>query len=205
MKVKVDISLTEEDFQEKSLDICLAKIHELRHRSKIAYQNKKLFPASMNILPEHQLIFGRLFKAINPNRKLIQRYSEFTDKYLFEIKNIWEEYYSYLRSHSIPFEFKIGTYSERQIEYDIKDVLRNTAALTITTTEASKLYLQLNGNKYLRKSISKHILRLVILAEENDLNNFISEYQSQVLHYGFYSSTKKTQMNERIEKLISIN
>lgn len=205
MKVKVDISLTEEQFRDKSLDIVLANIKEFRHRSMMAYRNKRLFPPSMNIIPEHQLIFGRLFKSINPNRKLVAKYSDFTDNYISEIRRLWGEYYSCLYHKEVPFNFSTEKYSERRLEYVVEETLMNMAALISTTTEATKLYLSMSGNKYLRKSISKQIQPLIDTVEQNDLNRFVSEYQRQVLHYGYYSPNRKCQLEDRIKKLIINN
>ena len=186
MKVKVDISLTEEQFRDKSLDIVLANIKEFRHRSMMSYRNKRLFPPSMNIIPEHQLIFGRLFKSINPNRKLVAKYSTFTDNYLSEIRRLWAEYYSCLYHKEVPFEFSAEKYSERRLEYVIKESLLDMATLTVTTTEATELYLKLSGKQFLRKSIYKNISYLTTLSKDYELDSFIKEYRSQVLQYGFY-------------------
>lgn len=205
MKVKVDISLTEEQFRDKSLDIVLANIKEFRHRSMMSYRNKRLFPPSMNIIPEHQLIFGRLFKSINPNRKLVAKYSTFTDNYLSEIRRLWAEYYSCLYHKEVPFEFSAEKYSERRLEYVIKESLLDMATLTVTTTEATELYLKLSGKQFLRKSIYKNISYLTTLSKDYELDSFIKEYRSQVLQYGFYCSGKKRRLEESIKKLIPIN
>jgi sugar-specific transcriptional regulator TrmB len=159
----------------------------------------------MNIIPQHQLIFGRLFKAINPNRKLIAKYSEFTENYLSQIKNLWDEYYSCLSSNEVPFEFSSRRYGERTIEYTVTESLRDMASLIVTTTEATNLYIKMSGQRHIKKSISKTIEQLMTSLYNNDLGKFITEYQKQILHYGFYSKDRKSQLDEKIKKLIPTN
>jgi len=103
MRVKVSIEVERDRFMAYHMETCKMRLYNIRFDA--IYRRRSFFGNDREIPREHEVLFAKIYHETGAATIPIKKFLAWKEKYLKDVKEVWNEYYNAVAHGEIPMKF----------------------------------------------------------------------------------------------------